>query len=237
MSLITVDNLKKDYTSGKLVVRALQGVDFTVERGEFVSVVGPSGCGKSTLLYVLGGMLTASGGRVTVDGLDITGASGGELTAYRRKKVGFVFQKFNLISSLSVAGNLEIAGAIRGRRAGAVSRIETTLENVGLTHKRGAKPLELSQGEQQRVAIARALVKEPALILADEPTGNLDSENSDNILRLFRDLSDRQGQTIVMITHNRSLAAETDRIISMKDGRTVPPGLNTAAAEATGTKR
>jgi putative ABC transport system ATP-binding protein len=236
MSLITVENLKKEYRSGKVVVHALRGVDFAVERGEFVSVVGPSGCGKSTLLYILGGMLGASSGCVTVDGLEITRAGRGALTAYRRDKVGFVFQKFNLISSLDVDGNLAIAGAIRGRSAGVPDRIERMLENVGLMHKRGVKPLELSQGEQQRVAIARALIKEPALILADEPTGNLDSENSENIIRLFRDLSDRQGQTIVMITHNRALAAETDRIIEIKDGRTVLPGHKTAAGETTGTK-
>jgi putative ABC transport system ATP-binding protein len=229
--MITVSNLKKDYRTGRVVVRALRGLDFAVDRGEFVSVVGPSGCGKSTLLYILGGMLRASSGSVTVDGFDVTKAGGSDLTAYRRYGVGFVFQKFNLISSLNVYDNLRIACDINGRAAIGADGIDHILESVGLEQKRRMKPLELSQGEQQRVAIARALVKQPKLLLADEPTGNLDSENSENIMQLFREISNANGRTIVMITHNRALAVCTDRIIEMKDGRTVEAaGFETAAA-------
>jgi putative ABC transport system ATP-binding protein len=197
MGIISVRNLKKFYRTGSVVVEALRGVEFDVERGEFASIVGPSGCGKSTLLYILGGMLKATSGSVSVDGFDVTAAGESALVSYRRRDVGFVFQKFNLISSLNVFDNLKIA------------------------HKRKMKPLELSQGEQQRVAIARALVREPKLLLADEPTGNLDTENSENIVRMFREISEQNGQTIVMITHNRALAAMTDRIIEMKDGRAI----------------
>lgn len=221
MSIITVSDLKKGYRTGTIVVEALRGVGFEVEAGEFASIVGPSGCGKSTLLYVLGGMLKASAGSVSVNGFDVTAAGEQALAAYRRKDVGFVFQKFNLISSLNVFDNLKIACDIMGRTNGVRDTIDSVLESVGVVHKRKMKPLELSQGEQQRVAIARALVKQPKVLLADEPTGNLDSENSDNIVRMFKEISEENGQTIIMITHNRALAAVTDRIIEMKDGRTV----------------
>jgi putative ABC transport system ATP-binding protein len=220
--MIEVRNLQKVYKTGHVAVRALRGLELDVDGGEFASVVGPSGCGKSTLLYILGGMLKASGGTVLVDGFDVTAATESELIAFRRDRIGFVFQKFNLIASLNVYDNLKIACDIRGRRYSA-AKIDDVLEDVGLAHKRKMKPLELSQGEQQRVAIARALVKRPSVLLADEPTGNLDSENSDNIMRLFREISSAKGQTIVMITHNRALAAATDKIIGMKDGRTLEP--------------
>jgi putative ABC transport system ATP-binding protein len=221
--MIAVSNLEKDYHTGHVVVHALRGLGFNVDRGQFASVVGPSGCGKSTLLYILGGMLRTSGGTVTVDGFEVTAAGESALTVYRREQIGFVFQKFNLISSLNVYDNLKIACDILGRSNGAEARINEVLESVGLAHKRTMKPLELSQGEQQRVAIARALVKQPKVLLADEPTGNLDSENSENIMRAFREIADTNGQTILMITHNRALAAATDKIIEMKDGRAVEP--------------
>jgi len=224
VAMIQVRNLHKNYRTGKVEVRALRGLDFDVAQGEFASIVGPSGCGKSTFLYILGGMLEASDGTVTVDGFEVTSAGDSDLTGYRRKKIGFVFQKFNLISSLNVYNNLKIAIDILGDTNGASARIDGVLDSVGLAHKRKAKPLELSQGEQQRVAIARALVKRPGVLLADEPTGNLDSENSDNIIRSFRRLTDEHGQTILMITHNRALAAMTDRIIEMSDGRAVAQG-------------
>jgi len=230
--MITVSDLKKDYKTGQVIVHALRGLEFGVNGGQFASVVGPSGCGKSTLLYILGGMLKASNGTVTVDGFDVTRAGESALTAYRREQIGFVFQKFNLISSLSVCDNLKIACDILGRTNGAEARINRVLESVGLEHKRKMKPLELSQGEQQRVAIARALVKQPKVLLADEPTGNLDSENSENIMRSFREISGTNGQTILMITHNRALAAATDKIIEMKDGRAIEPGGVEIAAAA-----
>jgi putative ABC transport system ATP-binding protein len=221
MGIISVRNLKKFYRTGSVVVEALRGVEFDVERGEFASIVGPSGCGKSTLLYILGGMLKATSGSVSVDGFDVTAAGESALVSYRRRDVGFVFQKFNLISSLNVFDNLKIACDLLQRADGARERIDSVLASVGVAHKRKMKPLELSQGEQQRVAIARALVREPKLLLADEPTGNLDTENSENIVRMFREISEQNGQTIVMITHNRALAAMTDRIIEMKDGRAI----------------
>lgn len=235
--MIVVDNLEKEYKTGSVVVQALRGLDFRVGRGQFASIVGPSGCGKSTLLYIVGGMLKATCGRVTVDGFEVTAADGPALAAYRREHIGFVFQKFNLIGSLNVYDNLKIACDILGRSRSAATRIDEVLETVGLAHKRKMKPLELSQGEQQRVAIARALVKSPKILMADEPTGNLDSENSENIMRSFRGLSDSSGQTILMITHNRSLAATTDKTIEMKDGRAVEPGGVEIAAAAVEEKR
>ena len=218
--MICVRRLEKVYRSGKVAVPALQGVDFDVGAGEFASVIGPSGCGKSTLLYVVGGMLRATRGAVEVDGFDVTGASDRALTAYRRGHVGFVFQKFNLLGSLSVLDNLKLACEIAGRRNGN-ARIETVLEIVGLAAKRAMKPLELSQGEQQRVAIARALAKEPRVLLADEPTGNLDSANARTVLGIFRRIAEERRQTILMITHNEAYAALTDRVIEMQDGQTI----------------
>jgi putative ABC transport system ATP-binding protein len=219
--MIRVKDLNKDYRTGRVVVHALRGVDFEVEEGGFTAVAGPSGCGKSTLLYLLGGLLKATSGTAEIDGFNITGASDSQLTAFRRDNIGFVFQKFNLIGALSVYDNLRIACKIQGKLNGARARIEGMLERVGLEHKIDMRPLDLSQGEQQRVAVARALIKEPKILLADEPTGNLDSENSLNIMDLFRAVSSDHGHTILMITHDRTLASMTDRIIEMKDGMTV----------------
>lgn len=229
--MIQIRDLYKHFNTGKVVVEALRGLSFEVAKGEFASLVGPSGCGKSTLLYILGGMLRASRGSITVDGFDVTGAKDSTLTTFRRREVGFVFQKFNLIGSLNVYDNLKIACDILGYNNGVAEKIDGVLESVGIAHKRKMKPLELSQGEQQRVAIARALVKEPKILLADEPTGNLDSENSDNILRVFKKIGEKRDQTIIMITHNRALAAMTDRIVEMKDGRAIKPvSVDIAAA-------
>ncbi len=219
--MIRVKDLNKDYRTGRVVVHALRGVDFEVEEGGFTAVAGPSGCGKSTLLYLLGGLLKATSGTAEIDGFDITGASDSQLAAFRRDDIGFIFQKFNLIGALSVYDNLRIACRIQGRLDGARARIEGMLERLGLGDKRDMRPLDLSQGEQQRVAVARALIKEPKILLADEPTGNLDSENSLNIMKLFRAMSSDHGHTILMITHDRTLASMTDRIIEMKDGITV----------------
>jgi putative ABC transport system ATP-binding protein len=219
--MIRVKDLNKDYRTGRVVVHALRGVDFEVAEGGFTAVAGPSGCGKSTLLYLLGGLLKATSGTAEIDGFNITGASDSQLTAFRRDNIGFIFQKFNLIGALSVYDNLKIACRIQGKLDGARARIEEMLERVGLEHKMDMRPLDLSQGEQQRVAVARALIKEPKILLADEPTGNLDSENSLNIMGLFRAVSSDHGHTILMITHDRTLASMTDRIIEMKDGMTV----------------
>jgi putative ABC transport system ATP-binding protein len=207
------------YHVGAQEVHALRGVDIEVKAGEFVAIMGPSGCGKSTLLNLLGGLARPSAGRVLVDGTEISVATDNERTRVRREKIGFVFQRFNLLPTLTVKGNLEIARQIQGLPAPPRERLQELLEMVGLPHKMHMKPLDLSAGEQQRIAIARALVNRPAILLADEPTGNLDSVNSALILDLFRDLNTRHRQTILMITHNPEAAAVGHRTIVMRDGR------------------
>ncbi len=219
--MIRVRNLVKEYRSGSVTVPALRGVDFDVQPGSFTAVIGPSGCGKSTLLYVVGGMLRATAGSVLVDDLDVTKASEAALTEYRRTSVGFVFQKFNLLSSLTVRENLRIACRIAGRGDGCDRRVDALLDGVGLAARRRARPLELSQGEQQRVAIARALAKQPRLLLADEPTGNLDSAGSRAIMALFRQIAGEHGPIILMITHNPECAGLADAIVELHDGKTV----------------
>jgi putative ABC transport system ATP-binding protein len=213
--------LRMVYHVGKIEVDALRGVDFEVGRGEFVSIVGHSGSGKSTLLHLLGGLAHPSSGRILVDGVEISATGDNERTRVRREKIGFVFQRFNLFPTLSVRGNLEIARQIQGDGPLPRERVHELLSVVGLPHKAEMKPLDLSAGEQQRIAIARALVNHPAIVLADEPTGNLDSVNSQLILDLFLDLNRRLGQTIVMITHNPEAAAVAHRTIEMRDGRVV----------------
>jgi putative ABC transport system ATP-binding protein len=221
------------YHVGAQEVHALSGVDLEVLRGEFASIMGPSGCGKSTLLNLLGGLARPTAGSVTVDGVEISVAADAERTRIRREKIGFVFQRFNLLPTLTVKGNLEIARQIQGERPPTRARLLELLEMVGLAHKLNMKPLDLSAGEQQRIAIARALVNSPAILLADEPTGNLDSVNSRLILGLFKDLNDRRGQTILMITHNPEAAAVGHRVIEMRDGRVVThPALTTIATAA-----
>jgi len=222
--LETVD-LRMVYHTGHVEVLALRGVDIGIQQGEFVSIMGPSGCGKSTLMNLLGGLARPTSGKIIVDGVEISSVGDAERTRIRREKIGFVFQRFNLFPTLTVRGNLEIARQIQGNGVPPFARLMTLLEMVGLPHKVGVKPLDLSAGEQQRVAIARALINEPAILLADEPTGNLDSVNSTMILDLFRDLNNRLGQTILMITHNPEAASVTHRIIEMRDGRVVSHGI------------
>jgi putative ABC transport system ATP-binding protein len=217
------------YHVGKIEVEALRGVDIAIARGEFVAIMGPSGSGKSTLLHLLGGLAHPSEGRILVDGVEISTSSDAERTRIRREKIGFVFQRFNLFPTLSVRGNLEIVRQIQGQPPPSRERVLQLLELVGLTHKLEMKPLDLSGGEQQRVAIARALVNEPAIVLADEPTGNLDSRNSRMILDLFLDLNARLGQTIAMITHNPEAAAVAHRTFEMRDGQVVGQGHLAAA--------
>ncbi|HWX24570.1 MAG TPA: ABC transporter ATP-binding protein [Vicinamibacteria bacterium] len=218
-------DLRMIYRVGKVEVDALRGVDVAIQRGEFAAIVGPSGCGKSTLLHILGGLARPTSGRVIVDGIEISAVGDAERTRIRREKIGFVFQRFNLFPTLTVRGNLELAHQIQGGSPPPRERVKQLLEMVGVPHKINMKPLDLSAGEQQRVAIARALVNEPAIVLADEPTGNLDSVNSRVILELFRELNSRLGQTIVMITHNADAAAVGHRVIEMKDGRVVSFGI------------
>jgi putative ABC transport system ATP-binding protein len=223
-AILKTEDLRMVFRAGHLEVPALRGVNIEVDRGEFVSIMGPSGCGKSTLLHLLGGLARPTSGRIFVDGVEMSVASDAERTRTRREKIGFVFQRFNLLPTLTVRGNLEIARQIQGEKPPPRERLMELLEMVGLPHKVHMKPLELSAGEQQRIAIARALVNSPAILLADEPTGNLDSVNSGLILDLFKGLNRRLGQTILMITHNPEAAAVTHRRVEMRDGRVISVG-------------
>lgn len=221
--LETVD-LEMVYKIGKVPVHALRGVTLRVDAGEFVAVIGPSGCGKSTLLHIIGGMLTPTSGRVIIDSEDVTTMTDAQRTDVRRRKIGFVFQRFNLFPTLTAEGNLKLAERIYqkdGVRQNDPQERRRTLSLLGLEDKLHHKPLELSGGEQQRVAIARAVVNKPAILLADEPTGNLDGENSAIVLKMLASLNQELRQTIVMITHNPEAAATAGRIIEMRDGRIV----------------
>ncbi len=221
--ILKTENLTMTYRVGKVDVPALRGVNLSVAPGEFVAIMGPSGCGKSTLLHILGGLLKPTSGRVIVDGEDLTAVSDAARTEIRRRKIGFVFQRFNLFPTLTAEGNLRLAEHIHGnnrRQTDAETRREV-LKLLRLENKMRHKPLELSGGEQQRVAIARAVINRPAIILADEPTGNLDSENSALVLQMLAELNKQFRQTIVMITHNPEAAAVTERIIEMRDGRII----------------
>jgi putative ABC transport system ATP-binding protein len=220
-NIIEVRGLKKIFHIGDVDVHALRGVDLDVPRGEFLAVVGPSGSGKSTLFHILGGLTAATSGSVTIDGQDLSRMDDLARTRLRRKAIGFVFQKYNLLPTLSARDNIEMARHFGGRRGPLESRFETMLDLLGLAPRIHHKPRAMSGGEQQRVAIARALVNEPAILLADEPTGNLDTENSSNVLSILRDLNERLGQTILMITHNPEAAAYAHRTVTMRDGRIV----------------
>ena len=219
--LQTVD-LKKSYKIGKLDVPALRGVSLSVKEGEFVAIMGPSGCGKSTLLHLLGGLLSPTSGSILIDGEDLAKVSDAKRTDIRRRKIGFVFQRFNLFPTLSAEGNLKLAEKIHlGNGSKTADRRREVLRLLKLEDKMHHKPLELSGGEQQRVALARAIVNGPAIILADEPTGNLDTVNSQIVLEMFRELNEKFNQTIIMITHNPEAAAACSRTIQMRDGHVV----------------
>jgi len=215
--ILKTEKLWKFYRAGKVEVPALRGVDFEMFPGEFVAVMGPSGCGKSTLLYVIGGLARASRGRVLVDGNDLAVMTDAERTKLRRHKVGFVFQRFNLLPTLDAFGNIAIAQHIHGNGFDP-HRFEVVTKMLGLSDRLRHRPSELSGGEQQRVAIARAIINEPKIILADEPTGNLDTRNSEIVLEMLRRLNKDLGQTVVMITHNPEATVYFDRVVHMRDG-------------------
>jgi putative ABC transport system ATP-binding protein len=234
--IILAENLTKVYSAGRIQVSAVRGVSLSVAHGEFVAIVGPSGSGKSTLFYLLGGLTRATEGRVEIDGVDFATLNDGERTRLRRHRIGFVFQKFNLLPTLSAMGNIEIAHAISGRTVNGKKEpldrayLDHLCELLSISGRLHHRPSELSGGEQQRVAIARALITRPAIVLADEPTGNLDTKNSEAVLSMLA-LSNRElGQTTLMITHNPEAAAIAGRILTMRDGQIVGEQAGSGAA-------
>ncbi len=217
--IIEIRDLRKTFRSGDVDVHALRGVDLTVERGEFLAVVGPSGSGKSTLFHILGGLTPPTSGTVHIDGQDLMKMRDSDRTNLRKKTVGFVFQKYNLLPTLTVSDNIEIARDIAHVKGPLDPQFQEVLEILGIAGTLARTPRQLRGGEQQRVAIARSIVNHPAILLADEPTGNLDTENSTAVLDLMRSLNERIGQTILMITHNPEAAAFAHRTVHMRDGQ------------------
>jgi putative ABC transport system ATP-binding protein len=220
--IILAENLTKIYMAGRIPVPAVRGVSLAVERGEFVSIVGPSGSGKSTLFYLLGGLTKATEGRVVIDGVDFATLSDAERTRLRKHRIAFVFQKFNLLPTLSAMGNIEIAYAVSGRKEPLdLAYLDHLSDLLAIRGRLKHRPSELSGGEQQRVAIARALITRPAIVLADEPTGNLDTKNSEAVLEMLVRSNRELAQTTLMITHNPDAAAIASRILHMRDGQIV----------------
>ena len=213
-TFVKLENITKIYHMGEVEIRAVDGIDFSIQKGEFVVIVGPSGAGKTTVLNILGGMDTASGGRITVDGQDITKYSERQLTGYRRDDIGFVFQFYNLIPNLTALENVELALQICKNPMDA----QKVMEDVGLGERLDNFPAQLSGGEQQRVSIARALAKNPKLLLCDEPTGALDYNTGKAILKLLQDTCREKGMTVILITHNSAIAPMADRVIKIKNG-------------------
>jgi putative ABC transport system ATP-binding protein len=220
--IILAENLTKVYAAGRIQVTAVRGVSLAVEPGEFVAIVGPSGSGKSTLFYLLGGLTQATSGRVVIDGIDFASLSDAQRTRLRKHRIGFVFQKFNLLPTLSAMGNIEIAHAVSGRKE-PIDReyLDHLCDLLSIAGRLQHRPNELSGGEQQRVAIARALITRPAIVLADEPTGNLDTKSSDAVLHMLLRSNRELGQTTLMITHNPEAASIAGRILHMRDGEIV----------------
>lgn len=214
-TFVKLENITKIYHMGEVEIRAVDGIDFSIQKGEFVVIVGPSGAGKTTVLNILGGMDTASGGRITVDGQDITKYSERQLTGYRRDDIGFVFQFYNLIPNLTALENVEMALQICRNPLDA----RAVLKEVGLEERMDNFPVQLSGGEQQRVSIARALAKNPKLLLCDEPTGALDYNTGKAILKLLQEMCREKGMTVIVITHNSALAPMADRLIKIKNGK------------------
>ncbi len=226
MSNIQTEKLTKTYGSGSTAVTALDHVSLTIKEGEFVAIMGPSGCGKSTLLHLLGGLDKPSEGHVLIGGHNLTDLNDDKLTELRRRKIGFIFQFFNLIPVLNSVENAALPVTLDGvKPADAKAKATEWLTRFGLADRLANRPDQLSGGQQQRVAVARALVAEPELILADEPTGNLDTRSSDEIAGLLRDVSKQYGRTVVMVTHDPRIAAYADRIIFLKDGKVVDETL------------
>lgn len=223
MAIIQVDKVSKRYRTSEVETLALENVNLSIDKGEFVSVMGPSGCGKSTLLNIVGLLDRPSEGSVTIDGTTLDGMSDSKLAAFRNRKIGFIFQSFHLIPSLTVADNIELPLTYRPGISASERRrrVREVLEQVGLTHRANHYPSQLSGGQCQRVAIARAIVGNPEIILADEPTGNLDSKMGAEIMELLHKLNREEGRTILMVTHNEEQAAQTDRVMRFFDGRQI----------------
>ena len=217
MSILVAEHLKKYYGEGETIVKALDDVSLRVERGEFVSIIGTSGSGKSTLLHMLGGLDNPTEGKVIIDDKDISGLRGDELCIFRRRKIGFIFQSFNLVPSISVYENIILPIQLDGKKVDK-EFVKSVTDVLGLSNKLDRLPSKLSGGQQQRVAIARALASKPAIILADEPTGNLDSKTSQDVLGLLKTTGQKFNQTMVMITHNDEIAQMADRTIRIEDG-------------------
>ncbi|MBV8569835.1 MAG: ABC transporter ATP-binding protein [Acidobacteriaceae bacterium] len=222
LPIIRVRDLTKTYHVGDVDVHALRGVTLDVARGEFLAIIGPSGSGKSTLFNILGGLAPPTSGEVWIDGIDLRALTESQRTEMRQKKVGFVFQRYNLLPTLNAQDNINIALALSGRKHPPAD-FDQILDLLGICDRMRHRPRALSGGEQQRVAIARALATQPAILLADEPTGNLDTENSSAVLSILRDLNKRKGQTILMITHNPEAASFADRTVAIRDGRMQAP--------------
>ena len=218
MKILNVENLVKTYGNGENIVHAVDHVSFSVEKGEFVAIVGASGSGKSTLMHMIGGVDIPTGGHIFVDGQEITGMSADKLAIFRRRQIGVVYQFYNLIPILTVEENITLPIDLDGRKTDK-KRLDELLKTLGIEDKRHSLPNQLSGGQQQRVSIARALITEPALLLADEPTGNLDSKATEDIVGLLKMSNKNFGQTVIMITHNLEIAAQADRILTMSDGR------------------
>ena len=225
MEILKVENLRKEYGEGNSRVIALDGVDLTINRGEFVAIVGPSGSGKSTLLHIIGGVDSPDDGKVYIDGNDISKYSSKELALFRRRKVGLIYQFYNLIPNLSVRHNIELPLKLDKRKV-SEKDLADIVKKLGIESKMDSFPSELSGGQQQRVAIARSLIYNPSIILADEPTGNLDRQNSKEIIDIFKYFNKTLNQTIILITHDEEIALRANRIITVVDGKIVGDEIN-----------
>lgn len=220
MEILRVENIKKSYGSGDNAVKALDGVSLSVNRGDFLAIVGPSGSGKSTLLHILGGIDTPTSGRVFIDGKDIYMQSADALAIFRRREVGIIYQFYNLIPVLTVAENISLPLLMDGRKVDR-DHLGGILQSLGLADRANHYPDQLSGGQQQRVSVGRALINDPAVLLADEPTGNLDSKNSQEIIELLKQSNRKQKQTVILITHDENIALQGDRLVALEDGRII----------------